>query len=85
MIKIFLAQNVNADLQMCRMEYDRRPPPCVCCLSAGAGMSGCYQTRTCARGLPGKVLFQGQIVFLPCPVFVLAAGGSCHTSVTVTL
>lgn len=44
-------------------------------VSAGVGVSGCYQTRTSASDLPGKVFFQGQIVFLSCSVFVLAAGG----------
>lgn len=85
MIKIFLVEHVNADLQMCRMGYDRDCPSYVCHLTAGAGMSGCFQTRTSARNLLGKVLFQGQTVLLSCSVFALAAGGYCHTSITVSL
>lgn len=57
----------------------------MCHFAAGVGVSGCYQTRTSASDLPEKAFFQGQIVFLSCSVFVLAAGGYCHMSITVSL
>lgn len=77
-------QNVNADFKMCGIAYNRGMSLLCMLVNRRDWNAGVWLVRKSTSDFPRKVLFQGQIVFLPSPVFVLAASGYCHQHIMYT-